>query len=182
MHSHDFRKECTEIVIDESEQSCDNASGNSKRDSSPDVDDEIIYVPNNPKEWTEKHIETWVNWVSKQFDLKPSLDPTRFPKDAEEMAKFTKAEFYIVCGSFEGGKTISQHYKYMMQNAKENFDETLLTDGDPGEFWAVKSVLKCQGQREENKMGSEVYLLLYPLNKPEDCLCDDNPNIYQCLI
>lgn len=83
---------------------------------------------------SEKHIETWVNWASKKFNLNPALDTSRFPKIAEELATYSKADFYIICGSFDGGKKVSQHYKYMMQNARENFDETLLIDCDPGEI------------------------------------------------
>lgn len=123
-----------EIVIDERDLACDNNVGKTVRESSPDVDDEIIYVPKNPRTWTEKHIETWITWASKKFSLTPPLDVSRFPKDAEEMAKYSKADFYIVCGSFEGGKRISQYFKYLMMNAGEIFDDTLLTDSDPGKW------------------------------------------------
>lgn len=136
---HAAREKVT-IVSDESS---DNA-GNPARESSPDVDDEIIFVPNNPKTWSEKNIETWVNWASKKFQLKPSLDVSRFPKSAEELATYSKADFYIVCGSFEGGKMISQHYKYMMSNAQETFDETLQTVGDPGEFQVLIDLLRLE--------------------------------------
>lgn len=127
-----------ELVIDECDLECDNVGKTAVRESSPDVDDEVIYVPNNPRKWTEKNIETWVTWASKKFNLTPPLDAARFPKDAEEMAKYTKADFYIVCGSFEGGKRISQYFKYLMMNAGETFDDTLLTDSDPGELISEK--------------------------------------------
>lgn len=136
MQGEDIRltEAASELVIGDSEESCDNVGKTGERESSPEVDDEIIFVPNNPKMWTEKNIATWVNWASKKFHLKPPLDVSRFPKNSEELATFSKADFYIVCGSFEGGKMISQHYKYMMQNSKQEFDETLLTDCDPGEL------------------------------------------------
>lgn len=126
-----LKKQVTSEKKSDSVQNCDN-DGKTQRESSPDVDDEIIFVPNNPKTWTEKHIETWVSWASKKFGLSSSLDFSRFPKNAEDLAAFNKAEFFIICGSFEGGKKLSQHYKYMMDNANEKCDETLLTDGDPG--------------------------------------------------
>lgn len=127
------RKRASEKVTVVSDDSSDNV-GKPRRESSPEADDEIIFVPNNPKTWSDKNIETWVNWVSKKFQLNPALDVSRFPKTAEELATYSKADFYIVCGSFEGGKMISQHYKYMMSNAQEKFHETLQTVGDPGEF------------------------------------------------
>lgn len=133
------RSAASELTIGDSDESCDNV-GKTERESSPEVDDEIIFVPNNPKTWTEKHIATWISWASKKFRLAPPLDVSRFPKHAEELAAFSKADFYIVCGSFEGGKKISQHYKYMMQNSNQTFDETLLTDGDPGEFCFLPSL------------------------------------------
>jgi hypothetical protein len=141
MQSDDIekRKKCATselvelVIVDSDEIYCDNVGKTqTERESSPDVDDEIIFVPNNPRTWTEKHIETWINWATKKFNLAPALDASRIPKNSEDLAKFTKAEFYIACGSFEGGKMLSQHYKYMMENVKESCDETLLKDGDPG--------------------------------------------------
>lgn len=126
------RDNATSEVINESDGSCDNVK-KAERESSPE-DDEIIFVPNNPKTWSSKHIETWIKWASKKFNLSPPLEISRFPKDAEELIKFSKADFYIVCGSFEGGKRVSQHYKYMMQTAHESFDETLITDCEPGKW------------------------------------------------
>lgn len=73
-----------------------------------------------------------LTWASKKFRLTPPLDASRFPKNAEELSSFSKADFYIVCGSFQGGRMISQYFKYLMQNANESFNETLKTDGDPG--------------------------------------------------
>jgi Sterile alpha motif (SAM)/Pointed domain len=57
------------------EEKFDTAKKN-ERESSPE-DDEIIFVPNNPKTWSTKHIETWVKWASKKFSLSPQLDFTR---------------------------------------------------------------------------------------------------------
>lgn len=128
-----LKNQATSELDEESVQICDNV-GKIQRESSPDVDDETIFVPNNPKTWTEKDIETWVSWASKKFNLAPALDVSRIPKNAKDLAAFGKAEFYIACGSFEGGKKLSQHYKYMMQSANECCDETLLTDGDPGQL------------------------------------------------
>jgi hypothetical protein len=126
-----LRRQISSELKPDSVQKCDNV-GKTQRESSPDVDDEIIFVPNNPKTWTEKHIETWVNWATKKFGLAPGIDVARIPKNAEDLAALNKAEFYIVCGSFEGGRKLSQHYKYMMDTANEKCDESLQSDADPG--------------------------------------------------
>lgn len=120
----------SEQVISDSDDS-DN-DGKTGHDSSHEDEEEIIFIPSNPISWTEKNIETWISWASKKFRLIPPLDASRFPKNAEELAAFSKADFYIVSGSFEGGKMISQHFKYMMQNSNQPVNETLLTDCDPG--------------------------------------------------
>jgi Sterile alpha motif (SAM)/Pointed domain len=54
-----------------------NSVEKNERESSPE-DDEIIFVPNNPRTWSAKHIETWVKWASKKFNLSPQLDCSRW--------------------------------------------------------------------------------------------------------
>lgn len=119
------------LVIESDEVCCDKV-GKDARESSPDVDDEIIFVPSNPKTWSEKNIETWIKWAARKFELEPPLDASRIPKDAAELATFNKAEFFIACGSFEGGRKLAQHYRYMMENAHEECEATLRAEGDPG--------------------------------------------------
>jgi ETS-type family len=98
-------------------------------------EEEVIFVPNNPTTWTQKHIEMWLKWASNQFKIKPPLDVSRFPKSGPEMAQFTRADFYIMCGSFEGGKLVADHFKYMMETARECVEPSLLEEGDPSEFF-----------------------------------------------
>lgn len=111
---------------------------NDKKEEEEEVDEGCddesspIYVPNDPKTWTEKHIENWTKWLSNQFKIKPPLDPSRFPKSGDELAKFTKADFYVSCASFEGGKSVAQHFKYMIERIGGKCDDTLDTDEVPG--------------------------------------------------
>lgn len=107
---------------------------NDSSSTDADGEDDIIYVPDNPKKWSEDDIATWIKWTTKKFKLAPSIDSAKFPRTAEELANFTKAEFYIACGSFDGGEKVAQHYKYLMENVKENFHETLLSDSEPGQW------------------------------------------------
>lgn len=96
-----------------------------------------IYVPDDPTSWTEKHIETWIKWATKQFDIEPQPDPARFPKTGNELVKFTKADFYMTCGSIEGGKSLVQHFKYLMERIGKCVDESLKSDEDPSEFEVI---------------------------------------------
>lgn len=93
-----------------------------------------IYVPNDPKTWTEKNIEMWIKWATDQFKLKPPLDASRFPKSGDVLAKFTKADFYVSCASFVGGKSVAQHFKYLIESIGGKYDETLDIEGDPGKI------------------------------------------------
>jgi hypothetical protein len=129
-----------EIVINDDDDSASDESMAKTHESVPEKkekeeeeeDDEVIFVPRNPTTWSEKHIEMWIKWASNQFDIKPPLDASRFPKSGAELVKFSKAEFFIVCGSFSHGKMVVEHFRYLMENVEESVDETLLNDDEPG--------------------------------------------------
>ncbi len=105
---------------------------NSDRESD-DETDELIFVP-NPKEWDEKNIETWINWISKKFRCDPKLEPARFTTDSQELLKFTKADFWVCGGSGVNGNYLAKHYGYLLKNATGSAHESLLNDTDPGNF------------------------------------------------
>lgn len=147
-----YREDLDEIVLEESIASGSNLIINASEDGEcetiedksdddggeedqgcKDESSSPIYVPSDPKTWSEKHIEKWVQWSSQMFNIKPPLDVSRFPKTGGEMAKFTKADFYISCASFEGGKSVAQHFKYMMESVGGIYDETLNDNDDPSE-------------------------------------------------
>lgn len=100
--------------------------------ASSNEDDEIIFVPANPKTWTAEEIVKWIAWAKKSLNLNSSLDHVKFPRNGEELSKFNKAEFYIASGSLDDGRKLAQHYKYLMQNVNEECHESLLSDGEPG--------------------------------------------------
>lgn len=138
-----------EIVIEECIASGSNYFRNTTENSKDDECENIesdeegcedesspIYVPNDPKTWTEKNIEMWIKWATDQFKLKPPLDASRFPKSGDVLAKFTKADFYVSCASFTGGKSVAQHFKYLIESIGGKYDETLDIEGDPGTICA----------------------------------------------
>lgn len=136
--------------ISDDEEIYTKCSKNKKEDEEEFDDSSPIYVPDNPTSWEEKHIETWVKWCAKNFSINnPKPDPKRFPKTGVELAKFTKADFYMTCGSLEGGKCIMQNFKYFMENiGKENdLEESLKSDEEPSKF---KIFLKSNVKRLKN--------------------------------
>lgn len=120
---------CTSVTDDDECEKKSSENNEEIDESSP------IYVPDDPTSWTEKHIETWIKWAAKQFNIEPQPDPARFPKTGNELVKFSKADFYMTCGSLKGGKSLMQHYKYLMERiGNSSFDESLNTDEDPSEL------------------------------------------------
>lgn len=99
-----------------------------------DGDSALIYVPTNPLEWTTEHIQSWVRWLSKKFQIFPPLEPVRFPTSGADLAKFTKADFWVCAGSKAGGNALARHYAHLRQIGSGGGveDSTLANDVDPG--------------------------------------------------
>ena len=110
-----------------------NAVNSGNEDS--DDEEEIVFVHRDPKEWSKDNIASWIKWISKKFKVYPKLEPGRFTENAEELAKFNKADFWVCSGSNIGGNVISKHYGYLMEkNEIGSAEKSLLNDSDPGLF------------------------------------------------
>lgn len=125
------------------------ASAASDNESTTETEDsDLIYVPTNPQEWTSEHISSWVQWISKKFKIYPSLEPARFPSGGVELAKFTKADFWVCAGSKAGGDTLANHFAHLLQNVTGIEDILLGNDIDPGNHcfpWCYNSP-SCRSQ------------------------------------
>lgn len=121
-----------EHILSESVQEKNKSSENSGAEDSEDED--TIFVPRDPYEWTQENIASWIVWLSKKFKIYPKLEPGRFPQDALELTKFTKACFWVCAGSNVGGNVVAKHYGYLLKNAATGTtpDESLLSEADPG--------------------------------------------------
>ncbi|XP_053675337.1 DNA-binding protein D-ETS-6-like [Anopheles nili] len=109
------------------------AKGAYKGDSpDSDEDSEQIYVPNDPHQWQSEHVIAWISWVSNKFDIFPPLEPARFPQTGQEIAQFSKADFWVCAGSKIGGNTLSKHFAHLIQRSNRCVDSHALeTDIDP---------------------------------------------------
>ncbi|XP_058447745.1 DNA-binding protein D-ETS-6-like [Malaya genurostris] len=121
MHDAQFTRETIE------------ASDNSESvsDTQEENDNPLIFVPTNPLEWTGEHISSWVQWVTKKFNIFPSLEPARFPCNGVDLAKFTKADFWVCAGSKAGGDTLSKHFAHFLQIGTGIEDRLLGNNIDP---------------------------------------------------
>ncbi|XP_049282722.1 DNA-binding protein D-ETS-6-like isoform X2 [Anopheles funestus] len=125
------------------------------RDSSTDSEDgedsEQTYVPNNPHQWNAEHVTAWISWVSKNFDIYPPLEPARFPPTGQEIAQFTKADFWVCAGSAAGGNTLAKHFAHLIHTGTGdgNVGQKLASDIDPEPYQLLNAAshrLVSQGE------------------------------------
>ncbi|XP_050077938.1 DNA-binding protein D-ETS-6-like [Anopheles maculipalpis] len=112
----------------ERDSSTDSSGGGSDEDD----DSEQTYVPNNPHQWNAEHVTAWICWVSKNFHIYPPLEPARFPQTGQEIAQFTKADFWVCAGSAAGGNTLAKHFDHLIRTGTGGNDgQELANDIDP---------------------------------------------------
>lgn len=100
----------------------------------------IVLVPGDPREWNSKHIESWLAWTSKEFNIIPSPLPNRFPTNGKEIAELSKAEFWVCAGSQYGGNTLAKHLAHLLQSSTGISKTSLLNNEDPGKkFYKLES-------------------------------------------
>lgn len=100
-------------------------------EESDEGDSALIYVPTNPLEWSTDHIQSWIKWLSKKFEIYPPLEPVRFPGSGADLAKFTKADFWVCAGSKAGGDALAKHFAHLRQIGGGVEDSTLASNVDP---------------------------------------------------
>lgn len=86
----------------------------------------------DPREWNAKHIESWLAWASKIFDILPSPLPNRFPTTGKEIVELSKAEFWVCAGSPYGGNTLAKHLADRLQRYTGISKTSLLNNQEPG--------------------------------------------------
>lgn len=129
MQSNDSNGSNANVNDDDDSVMC--VSNESSKCQDADVSDDVMYVPADPRTWNEKDVQNWIRFLSKNFEFKVPLDGSRFPKTGAELATFSKADFYIIAGSFEGGKIVADHFKYYMENVTTDVHETLKSAEEP---------------------------------------------------
>lgn len=97
-----------------------------------EADSAQIYVPKDPREWTAEHVSTWLLWVSKNFHIFPPIEPARFPDTGQEIARFSKADFWVCAGSKAGGSALARHFAHLLHTGTGIEDRQLLSNTEPG--------------------------------------------------
>ncbi|XP_035796105.1 DNA-binding protein D-ETS-6-like [Anopheles albimanus] len=96
-----------------------------------EADSAQIYVPKDPREWTAEHVSTWLLWVSKNFHIFPPIEPARFPDTGQEIARFSKADFWVCAGSKAGGSALARHFAHLLHTGTGIEDRQLLSNTEP---------------------------------------------------
>ena len=64
----------------------------------------------DPINWTETHIEAWLESVQKKFDILPVLDFSSLPTSGSELCSLTQSDWVSLAGCEAGGFL----YKYLV--------------------------------------------------------------------
>lgn len=94
--------------------------------------DDEIRLPTDPTEWNLDNIKTWIAWVTKEFNIQPPPDYSKFPSNGRELVEFTRADFWVCAGSKYGGNTLAKHLAYLQHTATGRCTSPLNNDNDPG--------------------------------------------------
>ncbi|GAB0093409.1 hypothetical protein DMENIID0001_085040 [Sergentomyia squamirostris] len=92
----------------------------------------MVLVPGDPAEWTGKHIESWLEWTTREFEIDPPPQPARFPTVGQELVTLTRADFWVCAGSKRGGNLLAKHIAHLIHSATGRSQSPLLCDEDPG--------------------------------------------------
>lgn len=85
----------------------------------------------DPSEWNTANIKTWLNWMTKKFDIKPTPTRSRFPTSGKELVELSKAEFWVCAGSKIGGNILSRYIAWKVHDATGRWMVSLQSTEDP---------------------------------------------------
>ncbi|XP_049536981.1 DNA-binding protein D-ETS-6-like [Anopheles darlingi] len=126
-------KSASEVA--QEEQRRDSSDSDRVNDEQEEEDEEAesaqIYVPNDPREWNAEHVSTWLLWVSKNFHIFPPIEPARFPDSGQEIARFSKADFWVCAGSKAGGSALARHFAHLLHTGTGIEDRQLSSNTEP---------------------------------------------------
>lgn len=93
-----------------------------------------VEVPLDPRVWKAEHVAGWVKWMTKQFNIEPEPDITRFPTTGAELCTLSRAEFWVCAGSREGGILFAKHFALTLHSATGREMSPMLNDNEPSKF------------------------------------------------
>lgn len=98
----------------------------------------------DPTEWDTANIKSWLNWMTKKFNIDPSPTRSRFPKTGKELVEMSKAEFWVCAGSKYGGNKLAEYIAWKIYDATGRPMSELQNRQDPGERNIIHTFIKMQ--------------------------------------
>lgn len=101
--------------------------------------------PQDPAEWNAQHIESWLEWTTREFQIDPPPQTVRFPTTGQELVSLSRADFWVCAGSKLGGNLLAKHIAHLIQSSTGRSQSPLLSDEDPGEYPICFAQNNCKG-------------------------------------
>lgn len=89
----------------------------------------------DPTVWNETHIKSWLDWMTEKFNIKPSLNISKFPKSGQELVALAKADFWVCAGSGANGNLLAEYIAHNLHSATGKNVDHLLDKNDPGKVY-----------------------------------------------
>ncbi|XP_054743302.1 DNA-binding protein D-ETS-6-like [Anastrepha obliqua] len=94
----------------------------------------VVEVPLDPHAWNVDHITSWVKWLTKQFNIDPEPDISRFPTVGSELCELSRADFWVCAGSRQGGIVLAKHFALTLYNATGRETSPMLNEDEPNPY------------------------------------------------
>lgn len=91
-------------------------------------------LPADPRVWDSGHIRSWINWITRKFNIDPKPDLARFPTNGNDLCALSKADFWVCAGSKEAGIIVSKHFAHTLYYATGRETSPILNDDDPNPY------------------------------------------------
>lgn len=110
---------------------------NPSEENEEDEDDEEEQgdpvLPRDPRVWDAAHIRSWVKWITRQFNIEPKPDLSRFPTNGQELCELSKADFWVCAGSKDGGIIVAKYIAHLLYSVSGRETSPMLNDNEPSE-------------------------------------------------
>lgn len=67
----------------------------------------------DPVTWESRHVSEWLSWASREFDLTPAPDPSRFPRDGRGLLALSLPELEDCAGSPRAARLLQVHLAHL---------------------------------------------------------------------
>uniref|UniRef100_A0A1B0GGW3 Uncharacterized protein n=2 Tax=Lutzomyia longipalpis TaxID=7200 RepID=A0A1B0GGW3_LUTLO len=126
--------ECSKSASSASDSAGHGLSDAGQEDAEDTPRNPMVLVPGDPSEWNSQHIESWLEWTTREFQIDPPPQSARFPTTGQELVNLTRADFWVCAGSKQGGNILAKHIAHLIHSSTGRSQSPLLSDEDPNPY------------------------------------------------